>query len=1015
MTDRRATDHTYGHLGEATYDTVEKKWSFSRTPVLPSIIRPIQPLQPCIPPSAQSKPEAQRNATDRASNRARDQKRSLIREIPQIGAAVSVLGPLVRTAAVETSKTRPTGGDLVASGTAKVLSKHHGDRLIQVLAVAHGEAGHVLRLIKPRLEEHTWDRDDSVKLRLLNPSTSEDGYWLDGAGSIEQIVFSSGVEGDRSWLAVRKLASTTILQPVYQRIPGPARVPPGFQDKYRPSLLDPNPAVTITSAMTNGRNHADVAFNPWYPRQFAVLDEEGYWSAWDIEGRKRAGSKMATPGKSGYILDDRAESDLSLDIASNGWGRILWAGNVSTIVVCNDRHLAVFDLKAHPIRLRSPDLVPSGSFGRILEVKRSPLQHDKVFVLTNTRIFLLQINTAGEWLDDTDRTAGARIIMSCLHYREAQGNLLKLELHEEGDVCTAFLVSSGMFLVNVYKFTTTPDAATPVTWSTDSFSLEHGADEDTLSKLVGFCVLPATLERTDGRHASHMERDYLDHGNFLQAFALGENLEISQTLTAECRMVAAPVPGKPARYEQVTPPSESQAAPPEAHFLSSRTIDDFVVPDGFEDYESGSERKAPVVRPSIEDDIPEEPAPKVIDAQRWYELATKGKTTELPSQEDYHDVEIEMADYIQNIVGGIQHRRQAGLEGLSSFHDLAGFEKFTEDVDDGAALLQDFINNFEDNYAESSMAVTLQSSGLLRMLDLQPDESYGDSLPNLSNVYDRLVNLWVTSLPQNTPGMARIAKEKVVRNVAADLCLSSILVSIRDKSVPLPSTAPPQDLEEGPSLTLPIHGGRPPSPRTPSRSRFSSQPLQDHGFEPSSSYATPAPSESALSGEPAEDPAVARLRGFALSIKSLKPLGPTCASILAQWPETPGSDPSTYVWRPGQISGAAGEEEGDSDEEAARQREEKRRRRTEKFLKRQKGVASPRLGMVQSSQPPPVQSSQPPPVMESQPAYRFAASQVMVPSSSQADGGFSMTQPSAGAFGSRAGVVGKKKKRKTGF
>jgi hypothetical protein len=34
MADRRGTDLTYGHLGEATYDTVEQKWSFSRMPVL---------------------------------------------------------------------------------------------------------------------------------------------------------------------------------------------------------------------------------------------------------------------------------------------------------------------------------------------------------------------------------------------------------------------------------------------------------------------------------------------------------------------------------------------------------------------------------------------------------------------------------------------------------------------------------------------------------------------------------------------------------------------------------------------------------------------------------------------------------------------------------------------------------------------------------------------------------------------------------------------------------------------
>lgn len=34
MADQRGTDLTWGQLGEATYDVVEKKWSFFRQPVL---------------------------------------------------------------------------------------------------------------------------------------------------------------------------------------------------------------------------------------------------------------------------------------------------------------------------------------------------------------------------------------------------------------------------------------------------------------------------------------------------------------------------------------------------------------------------------------------------------------------------------------------------------------------------------------------------------------------------------------------------------------------------------------------------------------------------------------------------------------------------------------------------------------------------------------------------------------------------------------------------------------------
>jgi len=832
-----------------------------------------------------------------------------------------------------------------------------------------------------------------VKLRMLNPGISDDGYWLEGAGSIQQIVFATDTEGNKSWLAVRKGTSTTILRPIYRQSPVPARVPAGFQTMYGPSCLDSNPAVTIANDMTNGRSHVDVSFNPWYPRQLAIIDEMGYWRVWDIEGRNR-GQKRTVLGKSGYIYDDQAAYDATPDAKDSGWGKILWAGNVSTIIVCNKRHLAIFDLKSQPVRLQSPDLVAADTCGRILDVKRSPIQLDKVFVLTTSRLFLLRINAAGEHHDD-DRLLGASIIMSCPHYRETHGTSLKFELQGQGDTCNIFLYSTNMFLVNVYKFVSTPEAATPFTWSTDAFFLRREFEENQSSDIAGICIRRAPLKSGEGRVMSGLGGKYLEHGNsFYQLFSLGQSLDLSQTVLAESHQLPASSPGQAPRYENIVIPNDSRITPSDRRIVSAPTINDFVVPDGLED---GDDFTAPLptgLSPLRDKSVSRDQRPQMIDARRIYELATSDKAWKPQDKEDYPDVELTMSDYIQNIVGGIQHRKQLDQEGLSTFHDLAGFEKFSEDIDDGAALLRDFVESFKAIEEDSPMAVTLRSAGLFDTLGLDSSFDRTSNLPDLSKAYDILIDIWVSSLPQRTPGLVRIAKERLIRTIAADLCMSSLLVSIRSNSVP--STDPSPSSPEPQRLTLPLRGLPPPSPLTPLRPLFSSH---DYGFDPASSFPTPAPSEGSVLAEP---------RAYALGVRSQKPLGPAREAILDQWPAAPGSDPASYVWRPGQAG--AVEEEEESDEEAARRRmrEEKRRRRTERFLKRREtalGVPSsqPLLGVGEAG--------------GSQPEYRQTQMQTqMLASSSQVH--VPMTQPSAGTYGSRSGLGGgkkKKKKRKMGF
>lgn len=270
-------------------------------------------------------------------------------------------------------------------------------------------------------------------------------------------------------------------------------------------------------------------------------------------------------------------------------------------------------------------------------------------------------------------------------------------------------------------------------------------------------------------------------------------------------------------------------------------------------------------------------------------------------------------------------------------------------------------------------------------------------MPDLSDIYDKLVDLWVSCLPRRTPGQARLAKEKLVRVIATELCLSSLGVFIRDKSVILPKAA---ELQEETDFVLPVRT-KPDSSetvdgistQTPLAVPVSSLPT------PVATPSLPSNDSAASFQEPAEDRAISRLRGYALSIKSQPPLGGSRSAILAHWPSAPGADPSKYSWEASRKV-AVEEEELNSDEEDAlirQQEQDRRRRRTERLLKRQRvntidAASQPLPALAFGSQPDPAQ-------------HPVSSQSVDIP----------MTQPDKGAFGSRLGPKGFKKRRTMGF
>lgn len=253
-------------------------------------------------------------------------------------------------------------------------------------------------------------------------STFEDAYWIGKGGPILQVMFAMDETKESSWLAVRKAEYTIILRPFYnmQKIT-PASVDSGISHDYPPSRLACNPVLTITRQQTGSFRHADIAFNPWYIRQFAVVDESGHWTIWNIEGKAR---KVAVAGKSGNLgKSATTHLDSNQPEISSAWARITWVSDLRTIVVCNRLHIAAFDLSGSDIvEMSCPKLFQHDSSERILDIKRNSTSLAQFVVLTSKRVFWLEVSHSSVPQDERC----VSVILSYRHYRDHDDDSMKI-------------------------------------------------------------------------------------------------------------------------------------------------------------------------------------------------------------------------------------------------------------------------------------------------------------------------------------------------------------------------------------------------------------------------------------------------------------------------------------------------------------------------------------------------------------------------------------------------------------
>ena len=376
------------------------------------------------------------SATERAQN-----IKDLTRQYPELLPASPLLPDLAQVSEVVkevTSSHDPTVSELLAIGEAVDRdSRGHGSKTVSIVAVAGGAAGEVVRLVLLKNEKLGWEDSKNIRLSAFSSKGGEEGWWSGNSSPIQQLVFAEADGRPSSWLAVRYHGALSVLRPELRQIADMLPLAHAASARTPLSRLSANCIVTLQMDEANGVPYADVAFNPWYNQQIATIDQKGGWAIWDVEKvEKQARGRRSWTVKqirAGGLLDGLPEAETLRSSVIDGWGAVLWAGDLSTILVAGRRMLAVFDVTGNPRRLIAPNLVSSTALEWILDVKRSSKDSTHVFVITTFRIFWLQVAGSAGNLGGEEVAAGAKCLLSWRHFRDPEDISLSLRVADDSE------------------------------------------------------------------------------------------------------------------------------------------------------------------------------------------------------------------------------------------------------------------------------------------------------------------------------------------------------------------------------------------------------------------------------------------------------------------------------------------------------------------------------------------------------------------------------------------------------
>lgn len=1002
MADQDWNGLPYGHFGNATYQADERNWQFEKVPDLPRILHPIGDPEIAVPFSRFSLlADDTDRSTEQPNIRYDRETTDLVKLVPALQPPARSLQPLLHASeAVEGASHRhdPLQGTLLSLGRIFDASIR---RSTQVAAFVSGPTGSDLRVVQVQLQKQGWD--DSRDVWLEVPVLSgEEATWKSGGAPIQQVQFAQPLEGGENLLAVRTTSRVLILKPVLR--------------KAGPNRLHLKPLFEVSTTGNGGEPYADVAFNPWFPRQFAIVDQAACWRVWEF--RSRESSDASCVHTSSTDEESTTKSDLN-----DGWARLTWICSPSVMLVATRRAVTLHDITATPSKLQDVDVGISGTSGWVLDVLGISSSPTRTLVLTTTHVHVMSV-------EDRNGEVRARSIMRIRHFKSSEDITLRLAVFrdEEGMVSAYY---SRATIANIYSDLTVilRSAMSPTLLSYrlilddvqrtalhDPVQFEllpHGSGSLKFGNIIGLHLQSIELaeKRSTNVDDTFLGRLREDGCRFVTLTAFKMDLAVSTMLLVNHQP------------EQRTPTLNSPMWKGKLLGTSSKIKDDFVVDDELVAADTVLPTSVPVARYVRE----RRARAQRLFGQEWTlhyaKTATKVEKRALQVQN--------IDDVLMQTQEMLEQTPEHGFHPMRTLLEVSAGEITMSDLDRASAQIARLTKMAplpnsqlpgEMDEEENNTRIVLRSLGDIPLPGLP---SIDDAADSVSPVYDAIVSHWITPLHSKVPGRIRLAKEQLARRLAAELTLARHVFCTEDTEDQSESQQDAKPVQESQSWDLPMH---------PASSQLYNPYTSQLQSQSQSVLPTPSPT-----GTPSVTTASSRATAFSSAEVSnlmkfttfTKPtpsaLPRNLTKLLAHW--TPGTDPESYDWitTSRSISQRTREEEADS--QLTEKQRARAHRKAERYIRRQRKEAeASQMQMMASSQMPElvVSASQPlPPPSARKPnvtAAGFSQPQGRsgpappafgsVLNSSQHMGPGAASQAVPGRFGGRPPV---KKKRKQGF
>lgn len=417
----------YGHVGRAVYLPETKTWTFARSFTQPPSItytgETIKTVpSPCHAAQLQTPPKISRQANDKLIPNAHP---DLAAEWPSIrdDAFSKVVTSASNTYDPLVSSVLDLGYALDYASEAKT-----NPGPLAIAAVVTGESRNAISF-RMLADDTTELRRENSVIYVPSIGDKETTEWSRWGHPIQQLCFARPVEGKSTWMAARLPDVTTVFRPIYHRNPVPIHVHDedvgAVCGPLRNSRLDANPVVEVNKSSSGGFAHADVTFNPWYPRQFAIVDTRGNWTVWEVTGRQRR--RNATWATS---LITRGSLPLLNEMLDNksprydGWASVEWIVDFSTLLVSDRRSAMLFQMSGKDIRSSTVELGMTKQSEWVLDVRRSACDTSQFFILTTSRLLWFDTTTAR--LDQDTVRLPLRPRLAWRHFRDPEDITLQL-------------------------------------------------------------------------------------------------------------------------------------------------------------------------------------------------------------------------------------------------------------------------------------------------------------------------------------------------------------------------------------------------------------------------------------------------------------------------------------------------------------------------------------------------------------------------------------------------------------